>query len=84
MPSDKQADAQTPTKQAPITKEKPGAKWKVDEQHVLPKNRLGIVFLGLCLTVFLAAIDQVLVVHSCTRWMAYKFLRRSSRLLCLL
>lgn len=40
-------------------KAKPGEKWKANEQHVLPKNRIGIVFTGLCLSVFLAAIDQV-------------------------
>ncbi|KDR73516.1 hypothetical protein GALMADRAFT_614600 [Galerina marginata CBS 339.88] len=45
------------------TKEKarPGASWKTDETHVLPKNRLGIVFLGLMASVFLAAIDQTIV-----------------------
>lgn len=41
-------------------KAKPGASWKDNEQHVLPKNRLGIVFFGLCCCIFLAAIDQVL------------------------
>lgn len=71
MSSDKQVDPLTAqnslvTKQVPITKGKPGAKWRHNEQHVLPKNRLPLVFLGLCLTVFLAAIDQVLVLCSCT------------------
>lgn len=41
------------------TKTKPGAAWKADERHVLPKNRRAIVFTGLMLTVFLAALDQV-------------------------
>ena len=41
-------------------KAKPGASWKDNEQHVLPKNRLGIVFFGLACCIFLAAIDQVL------------------------
>ena len=40
-------------------KAKPGQSWKAGEQHVLPKNRMGLVFTGLCLSVFLAAIDQV-------------------------
>lgn len=43
-------------------KAKPGASWKSNEQHVVPKNRLGIVFLGLCCCTFLAAIDQVLYI----------------------
>ena len=40
-------------------KGKPGASWKDGERHVLPKNRLSIVFPGLMLCVFLAALDQV-------------------------
>ncbi|PPQ63069.1 hypothetical protein CVT24_005924 [Panaeolus cyanescens] len=39
----------------------PGASWKADETHLLPKNRLGIVFTGLMATTFLAAIDQTIV-----------------------
>lgn len=39
----------------------PGSSWKDNETHVLPKNRLGIVFFGLCACVFLAAIDQTIV-----------------------
>ncbi|KAF7973419.1 hypothetical protein HWV62_15227 [Athelia sp. TMB] len=42
-------------------KAKPGQSWKAGEQHVLPKNRMGLVFTGLCLSVFLAAIDQTIV-----------------------
>ncbi|KAJ7125471.1 MFS amino acid permease, partial [Mycena crocata] len=43
-------------------KRAPGASWKADETHHLPKNRLPIVFLALTLTVFLAAMDQVAIV----------------------
>jgi EmrB/QacA subfamily drug resistance transporter len=39
----------------------PGSSWKTDETHVLPENRLSIVFAGLMCTVFLAAIDQTIV-----------------------
>jgi hypothetical protein len=39
--------------------EKPGASWKGNEEHVLPKNRIGMVFFGLMACVFLAALDQV-------------------------
>ncbi|KAI6162553.1 major facilitator superfamily domain-containing protein [Pisolithus thermaeus] len=39
----------------------PGASWQDKEEHVLPKNRLGIVFLGLMCSVFLAALDQTIV-----------------------
>ncbi|KAH7889438.1 major facilitator superfamily domain-containing protein [Phlebopus sp. FC_14] len=42
-------------------KEKPGASWKKDEEHVLPKNRLGIVFFGLMCCIFLSALDQTIV-----------------------
>ncbi|GLB34845.1 putative membrane transporter [Lyophyllum shimeji] len=42
-------------------KREPGASWKANETHVLPKNRLSIVFIGLMLTVFLAALDQTIV-----------------------
>ncbi|KAF4614997.1 hypothetical protein D9613_002702 [Agrocybe pediades] len=43
------------------TKAPPGASWKEDETHVLPKNNLTLVFAGLMCTVFLAAIDQTIV-----------------------
>ena len=36
-----------------------GASWKDNEEHVLPQNRMGIVFFGLMCTIFLAALDQV-------------------------
>jgi hypothetical protein len=34
---------------------------KDNEEMVLPKNRLVVVFIGLMLTVFLAALDQTIV-----------------------
>lgn len=40
-------------------KHKPGQSWKDSEEHVLPHNRLGIVFTGLMACTFLAALDQV-------------------------
>ncbi|KAL0946650.1 hypothetical protein HGRIS_012844 [Hohenbuehelia grisea] len=40
---------------------KPGASWKTEETHLVPKNRLNIVFAGLMCTVFLAALDQTIV-----------------------
>ena len=46
------------------SKPKPGASWKAGEQHLIPKNRLGFVFFGLMLTVFLAALDQVSLLHT--------------------
>ncbi|KAG1843412.1 major facilitator superfamily domain-containing protein [Suillus tomentosus] len=42
-------------------KERPGASWKKAEEHVIPKNRLGIVFIGWMCTIFLVAIDQTVV-----------------------
>ncbi|KIM48914.1 hypothetical protein M413DRAFT_89920 [Hebeloma cylindrosporum] len=38
-----------------------GSTWKTDETHVLPKNNLSLVFMGLMCCVFLAAIDQTIV-----------------------
>ncbi|KAK7054751.1 hypothetical protein VNI00_003214 [Paramarasmius palmivorus] len=48
---------------APSTtaKAKPGESWKANEEHVLPKNNLPVVFLGLMCCIFLAAIDQTIV-----------------------
>ncbi|KAG9318706.1 hypothetical protein JVU11DRAFT_802 [Chiua virens] len=42
-----------------LAKAEPGASWKANEHHVVPKNRLGIVLFGLmmCCT-FLVALDQ--------------------------
>lgn len=42
-------------------KRKPGESWKANEEHVLPKNNLPIVFLGLMCCTFLAALDQTIV-----------------------
>ncbi|KII88358.1 hypothetical protein PLICRDRAFT_41528 [Plicaturopsis crispa FD-325 SS-3] len=53
--------SEPPATQPDAVKARPGASWKQDEEHVLPKNRLGIVFLGLMACVFLAAIDQTIV-----------------------
>ncbi|KAF8843668.1 MFS general substrate transporter [Paxillus ammoniavirescens] len=39
----------------------PGASWNQKEEHVLPKNRLGIVLFGLMCAMFLAALDQTIV-----------------------
>ena len=39
-------------------KRKPGAAWKDKEEHHLPENRIYIVFSGLCLCVFLAALGE--------------------------
>lgn len=40
-------------------KQQPGQSWRQNEQHIIPKNRLGIVFAGLMCCIFLAALDQV-------------------------
>lgn len=40
-------------------KQEAGASWKATEQHVLPYNRIWIVFTGFMLCTFLAALDQV-------------------------
>lgn len=42
-------------------KRKPGEAWKKDEVHELPYNNMWLVFPGLILTTFLAALDQTIV-----------------------
>ncbi|KAJ7581208.1 MFS general substrate transporter [Mycena floridula] len=42
-------------------KHKSGSGWRDQDTHVLPENRLPIVFSGLMLCVFLAALDQTIV-----------------------
>ncbi|KAJ3818341.1 MFS general substrate transporter [Lentinula raphanica] len=42
-------------------KKEPGQSWKENETHVLPHNRLPIVFFGFMCTIFLAAMDQTIV-----------------------
>ena len=39
--------------------EKHGGSRIQDEEHVIPKNSLGVVFFGLMCCIFLAALDQV-------------------------
>ncbi|KAG6330648.1 hypothetical protein ID866_8440 [Astraeus odoratus] len=53
------ADSTHPSKTT--QKSPPGASWQDKEEHVLPKNRLGIVLFGLMCSVFLAALDQTIV-----------------------
>lgn len=54
---------QAPSESLPVEthkeKHEPGQSWKANEEHVLPHNRLGIVFFGLMSCTFLAALDQV-------------------------
>ena len=47
-----------PAKATGIAKRKPGAAWKENEEHHLPENRIYVVFSGLCLCVFLAALGE--------------------------
>ncbi|KJA27390.1 hypothetical protein HYPSUDRAFT_35275 [Hypholoma sublateritium FD-334 SS-4] len=65
MPSEqnKPAEELVQPRDGPSTSSKkaPGASWKNDETHLLPHNRLPIVFAGLMACVFLAAIDQTIV-----------------------
>lgn len=37
------------------------ASWKANEQHVVPHNNMPLVFFGLMMTIFLAALDQTIV-----------------------
>lgn len=53
--------AEAPSPVVEEANKRPGASWKKVEEHVIPKNRLGIVFLGLMCTIFLVALDQTIV-----------------------
>ncbi|KAG0705975.1 MFS general substrate transporter [Suillus ampliporus] len=53
--------AEPPSPAVKEVKERPGASWKKDEEHVVPKNRISIVFFGLMCSTFLAALDQTIV-----------------------
>ncbi|KAF8121968.1 hypothetical protein EV363DRAFT_1301496 [Boletus edulis] len=44
-----------------IGRKEPGHSWRQDEEHVLPKNRLGIVSFAFVCTMFLGALDQTIV-----------------------
>ncbi|KZP12598.1 MFS general substrate transporter [Athelia psychrophila] len=61
MSTDEKAKRDVNDTTAKAEKAAPGASWKAQEEHHLPKNRIGLVFAGLCLSVFLAAIDQTIV-----------------------
>ena len=47
------------------TKAKPGETWKAGEQQLLPKNNIPVVFAGFMMAIFLAALDQVCLIHKC-------------------
>lgn len=57
----KETIAQEPAQNSPAAakNDAPGQSWKQGEEHVLPHNRIGIVFFGLMACTFLAALDQV-------------------------
>ena len=46
---------------SPRAHQEAGASWKDKETHEIPKNPLALVFLGLMLCIFLAALDQTIV-----------------------
>lgn len=53
--------AEPPSLAVEEAKERPGASWKKVEEHVIPENRMAIVFFGLMCTTFLVALDQTIV-----------------------
>jgi hypothetical protein len=61
QPKDTKEKNTTSTTTAATTSNKPGQSWKTNEQHILPKNNLPLVFTGMMLAIFLAAIDQTIV-----------------------
>ncbi|KAG6370084.1 MFS amino acid permease [Boletus reticuloceps] len=44
-----------------VGRKEPGHSWRQNEEHVLPKNRLGIVSFAFVCTMFLGALDQTIV-----------------------
>ena len=54
-----QAGSVAPAAPVKAPKRKPGAAWKENEEHHLPENRIYIVFSGLMLCVFLAALGEL-------------------------
>ncbi|KAJ1304324.1 hypothetical protein OPQ81_005483 [Rhizoctonia solani] len=54
-------DVSADVEKAQPKKGKPGETWKEGEVHKIPHNNLMLVFPGLMLTVFLAAMDQTIV-----------------------
>ena len=48
-----------PTEENAAERKEPGLSWKQNEEHVLPRNRLGIVSFALVCTMFLGTVDQV-------------------------
>jgi len=53
--------AEPPSSAVVVADKRPGASWKKAEEHVIPKNRMGIVCFGLMCTIFLVALDQTIV-----------------------
>ncbi|KZO93352.1 MFS general substrate transporter [Calocera viscosa TUFC12733] len=61
-PEDAQpADLEKATSRPVFDPAQPGAHWKSTEVHEIPHNNMLLVFPGLMLTVFLAALDQTIV-----------------------
>ncbi|KAF8550441.1 MFS amino acid permease [Imleria badia] len=44
-----------------VKRNEPGFSWEQNEEHVLPKNRLGVVSFALVCTMFLGTLDQTIV-----------------------
>lgn len=42
-----------------LDKEKPGTSWRQNEEHVIPKNRLGIVFFAILCVTSTVVLDHV-------------------------
>ncbi|KAG2130305.1 major facilitator superfamily domain-containing protein [Suillus bovinus] len=53
--------AEPPSPAVEEVKETPGTSWRKLEEHVIPRNRMGIVFFSWMCTIFLVAIDQTVV-----------------------
>ncbi|KAJ3857032.1 MFS general substrate transporter [Lentinula lateritia] len=60
-PTDQKKEAVPGTTLTTTGKKEPGQSWKENETHVLPQNRLPLVFLGFMCTIFLAAMDQTII-----------------------
>ncbi|KAI5478762.1 MFS general substrate transporter [Pseudohyphozyma bogoriensis] len=59
--ADQAADSREEKPEPALSAHAPGAKWQATETHAIPKNNLLLVFSGLVLCTFLAALDQTIV-----------------------
>lgn len=81
VPEEPHGDATAARTSADAAKRKPGAAWKDAEEHHLPENRIYVVFSGLMLCVFLAALGGLTQGFSITSVLIFSFCRSGMSIL---